>query len=102
MHAFLKLPRPVDIPDPLESDSPIIPILFVIFFWALQVRNLNYIADIDIPLEPRGAVRRRLRLSKAHPEVLPQTYEVIPKVTCSFARVVQWSVVHRRRNSISS
>ena len=29
MHTFLKLPRPVDFPGPLESEFPIIPILFV-------------------------------------------------------------------------
>ncbi|KAH9072358.1 hypothetical protein EDB83DRAFT_220538 [Lactarius deliciosus] len=28
MHTFLKLPRPVDIPGPLESELPIIPILY--------------------------------------------------------------------------
>ncbi|KAI9433567.1 hypothetical protein H4582DRAFT_1986714 [Lactarius indigo] len=28
MHAFLKIPRPVDIPGPLESEYPIIPILY--------------------------------------------------------------------------
>jgi len=29
MHLFLKLPRPVDIPGPLESEFPIIPVLYV-------------------------------------------------------------------------
>ncbi|KAI0299236.1 hypothetical protein BC826DRAFT_996172, partial [Russula brevipes] len=28
MHVFLKIPRPVDIPGPLESESPFIPILY--------------------------------------------------------------------------
>ena len=39
MHAFLKLPRPVDIPDPLESESPFIPILFVNFFLGYASTN---------------------------------------------------------------
>ena len=29
MHTFLKIPRPVDISDPLQSEFPIIPVLFV-------------------------------------------------------------------------
>jgi len=29
MHTFLKIHRPVDIPGPLESEFPIIPVLYV-------------------------------------------------------------------------
>ncbi|KAH9172964.1 hypothetical protein EDB89DRAFT_2069194 [Lactarius sanguifluus] len=45
MHTFLKIHRPVDIPGPLESEFPIIPILAF--------------SDIEIPLDPHQAAPLR-------------------------------------------
>lgn len=43
MHTFLRIPRRVDIPGPLESEFPILPILYVVhmFFWLTRVGKLN-------------------------------------------------------------
>jgi hypothetical protein len=59
MHAFLKIPRRVDIPGPLESQSPLIPIVFVIpVFYTPQVVEAHclYSTAIDLPLDRDEAV----------------------------------------------
>ncbi len=66
MHAFLKIPRPVDIPGPLESEFPIIPILFVLCYASRNSSTLFLLADIEILLDPHQAVLR--------------TYQVTPQV----------------------
>ena len=53
MHTFLKIHRPVDIPGPLESEFPIIPILYVIYILGYASSNsttLFLLADIEILL----------------------------------------------------
>ena len=46
MHTFLKIHRPVDMPGPLESEFPIIPILYVIYI--LRYASSNPSATIPL------------------------------------------------------
>jgi hypothetical protein len=55
MHTFLKIPRPVDIPGPLESEFPFIPVLFVILDHPSR-SSTTYFTGINIPLDPRRGV----------------------------------------------
>jgi hypothetical protein len=72
MHTFLKIRRPVDIPGPLESEFPIIPVLYVgndrytlaRYFEAQLTLGCT---DIEIQQAP-------------HQEVLPQIYRGTPRV----------------------
>jgi hypothetical protein len=50
MHAFLKIPRPVDIPGPLESEFPIIPVLSVGSSSRGRYNLISLFADIKVLL----------------------------------------------------
>jgi hypothetical protein len=70
MHTFLKIRRPVDIPGPLESDFPIIPILYATYVLrcASIISNVLFLlADIEIPQGP-------------HQEALLRIYQVTLQV----------------------
>ena len=63
MHTFLKIHRPVDMPGPLESEFPIIPILYVIYilrYASSKPSTLFLFADIEIPLGPRQVALLRM------------------------------------------
>src|ERR1700761_5341008 len=62
MHTFLKIHRPVDIPCPLESEFPIIPILYVIYILGYASSNSNtlfLLVDIEIPQGLRQVAIRK-------------------------------------------
>ena len=63
MHTFLKIRRPVDIPGPLESDFPIIPILYAIYVLhcaSIISSALFLLADIEIPQGPHQVALLRI------------------------------------------
>ena len=63
MHTFLKIDRPVDIPRPLESEFPIIPILYVTYVLRHASKNpstQSTLADIESPLGPRQEALMRI------------------------------------------
>lgn len=63
MHTFIKIIRPVDIPRPLESEFPIIPILYVTYVWRYASRNSSTqftLADIGSLLGRRQVAQLRI------------------------------------------
>ena len=57
MHAFLKIPRRVDIPGPLESEAPLIPIVFVIHTFLHNASRRDSLPIFHSYRSPAGPAR---------------------------------------------